>query len=107
MRLDPSQIGDPLRQLGGGATDAAHGQQTARHGAAAEAESAFEAVDSLLLRRLTVESLEEAAEVAGSFSDARSLLESTRAQILENPDVARAAQGELDRARLRDLLGGA
>lgn len=105
MRLDPSHIGDPLRQLGGGAADAASGQQAARHGDDVQDEAAFESLDSLLLKRLRAATVEDAAASVNSFADALALLDRTRQLQQAEPDAARSAQGDLARERLRDLLG--
>lgn len=105
MRLDPSHIGDPLRQLGGGAADAASGQQASRHADDVQEESAFESLDSLLLKRLRAATMEDAAASVNSFSDAQALLDRTRQLQQGDTETARTAQGDLARDRLRDLLG--
>lgn len=104
MRLDPSHIGDPLRQLGGGAVDAAQGQHAQREAAAAEGESAYEPLDQLLLKRLKVAQLADAAAVS-SFAEALGKLRHTRSLMEQSQADAHAAHGDLARDRLRNLLG--
>jgi hypothetical protein len=106
MRLDPAHIGDLTRQLAGGALDAARGQDAQREADAAQGEAAYEPLDQLLLKRLQASSMEDAAAVT-TFAEALEQVQKTRAQYEADPTSAAAAQGELDRDRLRDLLGGA
>ena len=107
MRIDPSHIGDPLNHLGGGAVDAAQGQDAQRQADEVKGEAAYEPLDSLLLKRMRVSMMEAAADTVGSFADAQSLLDQTRTLMGGDSAAARSANGELARDRLRDLLGDA
>lgn len=106
MRLDPSQINAAMGHLSGGAVDAVEGEKIERLAADAEKESQFESLDSLLLRRMRAATLSDAAASVVSLSDARRSVDQARELMAQDPDGARAAQSELARDRLRDLLGG-
>lgn len=106
MRLDPTSTGDPLRNLGGGAVDAANGQTTAKQAADAQKEAEYESLDSLILRRMRAALLNDAADSVGSFADAAELAERTKQLMLEDPTQSHTAQGTIARDRLRNLLSG-
>lgn len=106
MRLDPTSTGDPLRNLGGGAVDAANGQHTAKQAEDAQKESQYESLDSLILRRMRATLLNDAADNVGSFADAAEAAERTKQLMAADPTAAQTAQGTLARDRLRNLLGG-
>lgn len=107
MRLDPSQTGDLLRSLSSGIVDARHGAQAERAADSVREESAFEPLDSLLLKRLRVLSVADAAGTVNDFHDAHALAVRTRELMATDASGAVAAHGELARDRLRDLLGDA
>jgi hypothetical protein len=105
MRIDPSQLSEPLAHiLGAGATDAAGGQKAA---AAAKGivDPQLETLDALLLRRLQANATAAAADSVVSFQDAASRMERVRELAAQDPAAATRAQGSLDAARVRGLLG--
>lgn len=105
MRIDPAQIGEPLQQLVGGGADAARGQDIQRQSQESEGETPFESLDSLMLKRLRVSSLEESASVVTTFAEAAELAARTKDLMAGSPTGTVAAHGELARDRLRDLFG--
>jgi hypothetical protein len=106
MRIDPSQLSEPLAHiLGAGAVDAASGQKAAAAAKAPITDPQLETLDALLLRRMQLQSASGAAESVVSFQDAQARLERARAITSQDPALARAAHGTLDAARVRGLLG--
>lgn len=105
MRIDPSQLSEPLAHiLGAGATDAAGGQKAAK--AAREIrDPQLETLDALLLRRLQANATAAAADSVVSFQDAMARLERMRELAMQDPATAARAQGTLDPSRVRGLLG--
>ena len=103
MRIDP-KISDHLDRLGGGASDAARGQQAAAAGDAVQDEAAFEPLDSLLRNRLAASSLQDSASSVTSAADVQALADRTAELLRGSADLGRAAQGNLAADRLRDLL---
>ncbi len=105
MRIDPSQLSEPLAHiLGTGATDAAGGQKAAA--AAREIKDPqLETLDALLLRRLNANASAAAADSVVSSQDAAARAERLREQAAQDPAAALRAQGTLDPSRVRGLLG--
>lgn len=104
MRISADHIGSQLRELAGGAMDAARGQRADKAARDAQPEAAFEPLDKLLLKRLALQTTEEAASSATSFAEAQALVERTRALMGDSPEAARTAQSALLRERVRDLF---
>jgi hypothetical protein len=105
MRIDPSQLSEPLAHiLGAGATDAAGGQKAAA--AAREIKDPqLETLDALLLRRLQANAASAAADSVVSFQDAAARADRLREQAAQDPSSTLRAQGTLDPSRVRGLLG--
>ncbi|MEO6866434.1 MAG: hypothetical protein ABI200_00255 [Gaiellales bacterium] len=105
MRIDPSQLAEPLAHiLGAGATDAAGGQK-ATQSAKSIVDPQLETLDALLLRRLQANATAGAADSVVSFQDAQARADRLRELASQDPSQANAAQGTLDSARVRGLLG--
>jgi hypothetical protein len=105
MRIDPSQLSQPLSHiLGAGATDAAGGQKAA---AAAKdiTDPQLETLDAMLLRRLHANATSAAADSVVSFQDALARADRVRELASQDPAAAVQAQGDLDARRVRGLLG--
>lgn len=105
MRIDPSQLGEPLAHiLGAGATDAAGGQKAA---AAAQQikDPQLETLDALLLRRLQANATAAAADSVVSYQDAQARIDRVRDLAAQDPAAAARGQGTLDANRVRGLLG--
>jgi len=106
MRIDSSHIGDQLRKVAAnGVEDAEAGQRTGQAAERLAPESDFEPMDKLLLKRIQLDSIEQAATETISFADAQALADRTRQLMSESPVEARGAQLGQARERLRDLLG--
>jgi hypothetical protein len=107
MRIDPSQISEPLAHiLGAGATDAASGQKAAAAAKGSITDPQLETLDALLLRRLQLNSTAGAANSAVSFQDAQARADRLRELAAQDPTSALRAQGSLDSSRVRGLLDG-
>lgn len=105
MRIDPSQLGQPLAHiLGAGATDAAGGQKAAS-AAQQITDPQLETLDALLLRRLQANATAAAADSVVSFQDAQARIDRVRDLAAQDPAAATRAQGTLDANRVRGLLG--
>lgn len=105
MRIDPSQLSEPLAHvLGVSRTDAAAGQQAAsiEH---LPVEEQFERLDQALLRRMRAAAVADAANSLTAVFEARAAAANTASAISGNPDAARSAAGTLDADRVRGLLG--
>lgn len=105
MRIDPSQLSEPLSHImGAGATDAAGGQKAA---AAAKdiTDPQLETLDAMLLRRLQANATASAADSVVSFQDALARVERMREFAAQDPAAAIQSQGDLDSRRVRGLLG--
>lgn len=106
MRIDPSQLSEPLAHiLGAGATDAAGGQQAAAAAKGPITDPQLETLDKLLLRRLQLNQTATAADSVVSFQDAQQRIDRLRELAAQDPANAVRAQGTLDSARVRGLLG--
>jgi len=106
MRIDPSQLSQPLAHiLGAGATDAAAGQQTAKDAASIAPDPQLEQLDELLRRRMQLSSTANAASSVVSFQDAQERMASIQQQMSTDPAAASEAMGQLDSSRVRGLLG--
>ena len=106
MRIDPSQLSSPLAHiLGAGATDAASGQRTAADAAQIAPDPQIERLDQLLLARLRANSASDAATSVVNFQDALERIARIEELAAQDPGSVQAAQGELDRSRVRGLLG--
>lgn len=106
MRIDPSQLSEPLAHiLGAGATDAASGQKAAAAAKGTITDPQLETLDQLLLRRLQLNATSGAADSVVSFQDAAARADRLRELALQDPASAIRAQGTLDSARVRGLLG--
>ncbi len=105
MRIDPSQLSEPLAHiLGAGAADAAGGQKATK--AAREiTDPQLEQLDALLLRRLQANATAGAADSVVNFQDALARMERVRELAAQDPGAVARAQGQLDPARVRGLLG--
>ncbi len=105
MRIDPSQLTEPLAHiLGAGATDAADGQKAAQAAAHSITDPQLETLDKLLLRRLQANATAAAADSVVSFQDAQARIDRVRELAAQDPASALRAQGSLDSARVRGLL---
>lgn len=106
MRIDPSQLSEPLAHiLGAGATDAASGQKAAAAGSTPIKDPQLETLDQLLLRRLQLNATSGAADSVVSFQDAQARIDRLRELAQQDPGSTVRAQGSLDSARVRGLLG--
>lgn len=106
MRIDPSQLSEPLAHiLGAGATDAAGGQKASAAANASITDPQLETLDRLLLRRLQLGSTAGAASSVVSFQDAQQRMDRIRELAAQDPASAVRAQGTLDSSRVRGLLG--
>lgn len=106
MRIDPSQLAEPLAHiLGAGATDAASGQKAAAAGTTPITDPQLETLDQLLLRRLQLQQTAGAADSVVSFQDAQAKAARIRELAGADPGAVTRAQGSLDPARVRGLLG--
>ncbi|MCW2922938.1 MAG: hypothetical protein JWM98_342 [Thermoleophilia bacterium] len=107
MRIDPSQLSEPLAHiLGAGATDAAQGQKASSAAKTPIEDPQLERLDQMLLRRLQANATAGAASSVVSFQDAQDRMDRLRELAAANPGAAAAAQGTLDSSRVRGLLGG-
>lgn len=107
MRIDPSQLSEPLAHiLGAGATDAAGGQKAAAASRQPITDPQLETLDKLLLRRLQLNSTMGAADSVVSFQDAQSRADRLRELAASDPASATRAHGTLDTSRVRGLLEG-
>ncbi|MCW2928320.1 MAG: hypothetical protein JWM86_2288 [Thermoleophilia bacterium] len=107
MRIDPSQLSEPLAHiLGAGATDAASGQKAAAAAKDAITDPQLETLDALLLRRLQAHATSGAASSVVSFQDAQARMDRLRELAASDPASSIRAQGALDPARVRGLLDG-
>ena len=105
MRIDPSQLTEPLAHiLGAGATDAAGGQKATRAAAQSITDPQLETLDQLLLRRLQANATAAAADSVVSYQDAQSRIDRMRELAAQDPASAVRAQGTLDSSRVRGLL---
>jgi len=105
MRIDPSQLSQPLAHiLGAGATDAASGEKAAA-AAASITDPQLETLDALLLRRLQANATAGAADSVVSFQDAKARMDRGAELASQDPASALRAQGTLDSSRVRGLLG--
>ncbi len=105
MRLDPTHLSaELLRVLGGGAVDAAKGDQARRAAETVRGEAEFEPLDRLLLKRLRALQVIDSAGSVGSFADAHALANRTAELMKSNTDIAGSLHADLARDRLRDLL---
>lgn len=106
MRIDPSQLGEPLAHiLGAGATDAAGGQKAAAAAKQQITDPQLETLDALLLRRLQANATAAAADSVVSYQDAQARIDRLRELAAQDPASAAGAQGTLDPSRVRGLLG--
>lgn len=104
MRIDPSQLTEPLAHiLGAGATDAAGGQKAAQ-AAQSITDPQLETLDKLLLRRLQAHATAAAADSVVSYQDAQARIDRMRELAAQDPAAAVRAQGTLDSSRVRGLL---
>jgi hypothetical protein len=105
MRIDPSQLSEPLAHiLGAGATDAASGQKAAE-AARTITDPQLETLDAMLLRRMQAQATSAAADSVVSYQDALARVERMRELASQDPASALHAQGSLDSSRVRGLLG--
>lgn len=106
MRIDPSQLSQPLSHiLSGGAVDAAAASKSTASIREQAQAGQMERLDQLLLKRLRATALSDAASSVVSFEEASARLEQLKNQLVSDPDTARAAQDDLDAMRVRGLLG--
>jgi hypothetical protein len=106
MRIDPSQLSEPLAHiLGAGATDAAGGQKAAEAAKAPITDPQLETLDALLLRRLQLQQTAGAANSVVNFQDAIEKAARIRELAQSDPGAVARAQGGLDPSRVRGLLG--
>jgi hypothetical protein len=107
MRIDPSQLSEPLAHiLGAGATDAASGQKAAAAAKGSIVDPQLETLDAMLLRRLQLHSTAGAANSVVSFQDAAARIDRVRDLASQDPSSVARAHGSLDSARVRGLLDG-
>ncbi|MCW2956674.1 MAG: hypothetical protein JWO69_1543 [Thermoleophilia bacterium] len=106
MRIDPSQLSEPLAHiLGAGATDAASaGKASTEAARLSQGEQQLDSLDQLLLKRLRLNSTADAATSVLTYQDAVTRIEQLKAQAAADPAGATKAQGTLDSARVRGLL---
>lgn len=106
MRIDPSQLSEPLAYiLGAGATDAASGQKAAAAAGQQITDPQLETLDKLLLRRLQLQQTAGAADSVVGFQDAIAKAARVRELAQQDPGAVARAQGALDPGRVRGLLG--
>jgi hypothetical protein len=108
MRIDPSQLSEPLAHiLGAGATDAASGgKATTETAKLSSGEQQLDQLDQLLLRRLRLNSTADAATSVVTYQDALERIEQLRSQAAADPGAAARQHGDLDPSRVRGLLDG-
>ncbi|MCW2960504.1 MAG: hypothetical protein JWM25_508 [Thermoleophilia bacterium] len=106
MRIDPSQLSEPLAHiLGAGATDAAAGGKASSQTAKlAGSEGQLDQLDQLLLKRLRMNAAADAANSVVTYQDAKARIDQLKAQAAADPAAATQAQGTLDSSRVRGLL---
>ena len=106
MRIDPSQLSEPLAHiLGAGATDAASGGKAAAETTKLAGDvGQLDSLDQLLLKRLRLNAAADAANSVVTYQDALARIEQLRAQAAQDAAGARQAQGTLDPSRVRGLL---
>ncbi|MBC7460403.1 MAG: hypothetical protein H7287_03475 [Thermoleophilia bacterium] len=103
MRIDPSQLSEPLAHiLGAGAVDAAQGQKAAT---AATGDTGLDTLDQMLLKRLRANTTADAANSVVNFHDAYDRLYALKDLAAADPAQAQQAQGTLEGQRVRGLLG--
>lgn len=103
MRIDPSQLSEPLAHiLKAGAVDAADGQKAAKAGAG---DTGLDTLDQMLLKRLRVNATADAAHSVRHFHDAYDRIYALKDLASADPELARRAQGSLESSRVRGLLG--
>jgi hypothetical protein len=106
MRIDPSQLSEPLAHiLGAGAVDAANGEKASSAAKGPITDPQLEALDAMLLRRLQVQQTAGAADSVIHFQDAMERAARIRELAQSDPGAVARAQGGLDPARVRGLLG--
>ncbi|MCW2949489.1 MAG: hypothetical protein JWN41_502 [Thermoleophilia bacterium] len=106
MRIDPSQLTEPLSHiLSAGAVDAADGQKAAKAGSAT-GDTGLDTLDQMLLRRLRANATADAAHSVVNFHDAYDRLYQLKDLAAADPTAARHAQGTLETSRVRGLLDG-
>ena len=107
MKIDPSQLSEPLAHvLGVGKTDAAAGQKAAAARGADLSDPQLEQLDAALLERMRMGSLLDAQSGATSVEEARGIMARLAELLAGDGGDAGAAQGGLDAARVRGLLDG-
>ena len=103
MRIDPSQLSEPLAHiLGTRPADAAAGQKATTP---AGSRISIEQLDAGLLSRLRMAAMSEAATNVGSFLEASERATAVRQAMTNDPISGLRAHGELDADRVRGLLG--
>lgn len=104
MRIDPSQLSEPLAHiLGASTTDAAGGQRAAQ-AAKDIIDPQLETLDVMLLRRLQAQLTSNAASSVLSYQDALDRINQVRELTAQDPAVMRESQSDMDPSRIRDLL---
>jgi hypothetical protein len=107
MRIDPSQLSEPLAHiLGAGATDAASGEKATSAAKGSIVDPQLETLDAMLLRRLQLHSTAGAAISVVSFQDAAARIDRVRELAAQDPSSVARAHGALDSSRVRGLLDG-
>ena len=105
MRIDPSQISEPLAHiLGVKNTSDVEGQQTSAASRKNAGADQIEQLDQMLLRRLQMLSNSDSAEGVSSYAQAQDRLAQVLDTLSENPEALNDAQGNLDASRVRGLL---
>lgn len=106
MRIDPSQLSEPLAHvLSAGATGAADGQRAAAAGAGTAEAANVDRLDQMLLRRLRAQQASSAATNVLAFQDAQVRVQQLQELMARDLDALRSAQGPMDSSRVRGLLG--
>lgn len=106
MRIDPSQLSEPLAHvLGSGRIDAVAGEATTTSARKLQPEAQFEQLDKLLLKRMRATSMADSATAVTSAADAQTRIDLLGQLMGNDPAAAKDATGDLDRSRLRGLLG--
>lgn len=109
MKIDPSQLGEPLAHIlktgKVDKVDTVTAPQTGETGSPASIADQLEQLDEAMLRRMRQSAADDAANSLTSMYEARTRAAAAGQQLRGDADAARAAAGTPDTDRVRGLLG--